>query len=110
MTRIYISYGITKSASTFAWQLIKRIAIGGGLPIATLTSRSKGKNSPVDYIDPLSEENLDLVKEDVGDLPVVIKTHKDVTPAIASGTILTLGTQQTCPSWPRKRASGAAYE
>ena len=83
MSRIYISYGITKSASTFAWQLIKRIAIGGGLPIATLTSRSKGKNSPVDYIDPLSEENLDLVKEDVGDLPVVIKTHGDVTPAIA---------------------------
>jgi putative ABC transport system substrate-binding protein len=29
---------------------------------------------------------------------------------LASGTILTLGTQQTCPSWPRKRASGAAYE
>ena len=83
MTRIYISYGITKSASTFAWQLIKRIAIGGGLPIATLTSRSKGRNSPIDYIDPLSTENLDLVKEDVGDLPVVIKTHGDVTPAAA---------------------------
>jgi hypothetical protein len=83
MTRIYISYGITKSASTFAWQLIKRIAIGGGLPIATLTSRSKGRNSPVDYIDPLSRENLDLVRGDVGNLPVVIKTHGDVTPAAA---------------------------
>ena len=83
MTRIYISYGITKSASTFAWQLIKRTAISGGLPIATLTSKSKGANSPEDYIDPVSEQNLELIREDVGDLPVVIKTHGGVTPSVA---------------------------
>ena len=83
MTRIYISYGITKSASTFAWQLIKRTAIIGGVPIATLTSKSKGANSPEDYIDPVADENLNLIKEDVGDLPVVIKTHGGATPAAA---------------------------
>jgi len=83
MTRIYICYGITKSASTFAWQLIKRIAISGGLPIATLTSKSKGRNSPEDYIDPVSQTNLDLIRSDVGDFPVVIKTHGGVTPAAA---------------------------
>jgi hypothetical protein len=83
MTRIYISYGITKSASTFAWQLIKQTALIGGLPIATLTAKSKGANSPEDYIDPVSEENLNLIQEDVGDLPVVIKTHGGATPAAA---------------------------
>lgn len=83
MTRIYICYGITKSASTFAWQLIKRVAISGGLPIATLTAKSKGANSPEDYIDPVSGEKLRLIKEDVGDLKVVIKTHGGVTPVVA---------------------------
>jgi hypothetical protein len=81
MTRIYICYGITKSASTFAWQLIKRTAISGGLPIATLTLKSKGANSPEDYIDPVSEETIRRIHSDVGDLPVVIKTHGPVTPA-----------------------------
>ena len=67
MTQIYISYGITKSASTFAWQLVKRTAVSGGLPIATLTSKSKGANSPEDYIDPVSEKNFNLISEEVGD-------------------------------------------
>jgi hypothetical protein len=81
MGAIYISYGITKSASTFAWQLIKRIAVSGGLPVATLTAKSKGANSPEDYIDPVSDEKLNLIKAEVGDSPVVIKTHGGVTPA-----------------------------
>ena len=83
MPRIFISYGITKSASTFAWQLIKHVAIAGGLPIATLTAKSKGRNSPEDYVDPVSDENLALVQVEVGGRPVVIKTHGDVTPAVA---------------------------
>ena len=82
MARLYISYGIPKSASTFAWQLIKRIAIRGGLPIATLTAKSKGRNSLEDYIDPVSEEKLQLVRDEVGDAPVVIKTHGGATPAV----------------------------
>lgn len=83
MGAIYISYGITKSASTFAWQLIKRIAINGGMPVATLTAKSKGANSPEDYIDPVSDEKLQLIRAEVGDAPVVIKTHGGVTPAAA---------------------------
>ena len=81
MVDFYISYGLSKSASTFAWQLIKRIAIAGGLPIATLTAKSKGRNSPVDYIARLSGEKLRLVRADVGAAPVVIKTHAAATPA-----------------------------
>ena len=80
---IYISYGITKSASTFAWQLIKSIAIQGGLPVATLTSKSKGVDSPEDYIDPIIDEKLRLIGADVGDAPVVLKTHGYVTPTVA---------------------------
>jgi len=82
MAPIYISYGITKSASTFAWQLIKRIAIVGGLPVATLTTKSKGANTPEDYIDPVSDEAIRAIRSDVGDLPVVIKTHGPVTPTV----------------------------
>ncbi len=97
MTQIYISYGITKSASTFAWQLIKRTAISGGLPIATLTSKSKGANSPEDYIDPVSEKNLNLISEEVGNLPVVIKTHGDATPTAAR--LVAEGTAQVFASY-----------
>jgi hypothetical protein len=61
--------------------LIKRIAIAGGIPVATLTRASKGANSPEDYIDPISDETIGAIRSDVGDLPVVIKTHGPVTPA-----------------------------
>ncbi len=82
--RLIISYGIPKSASTFAWQLIKKTAIAGGLPIATPTFKSKKVNSPEDYIDPLSEENLRLLHADTGAFPVVVKTHGGITPAVAN--------------------------
>jgi hypothetical protein len=81
MHNLYISYGLTKSASTFAWQLIKEIAIQGGLPVAALSIKSKGRNSPEDYIDPVSAEKLELIRQDIGDAPAVIKTHGDATPA-----------------------------
>ncbi|HLY46515.1 MAG TPA: glycosyl transferase family 90 [Stellaceae bacterium] len=81
MARLFISYGIPKSASTFAWQLIKRIALAGGLRVATLSLLSKGRQSPEDYIDPVTDENLQLIRADVGDAPVVIKTHGGPTAA-----------------------------
>lgn len=83
MARIFISYGIPKSASTFAWQLIKHVAIAGGLPVASLTTRSKGRDAPEDYIDPVSAENIRLIEADIGNAPVVIKTHGDATPEAA---------------------------
>lgn len=73
--RILFSYGIPKSASTFAWYLIKTIAISGGISVATLSPRSKGTNSIEDYVDPLSDENLRLVIAEAGDKSVVLKTH-----------------------------------
>ena len=92
MHSLYISYGLTKSASTFAWQLIKEIATQGGLPMATLTIKSKGRNSPEDYIDPVSAEKIALIRDDIGKAPVVIKTHGDATPAaielVSAGTAL----------------------
>jgi hypothetical protein len=79
---LYVSFGMTKSASTFAWQLIKQIAQSAGIPVATLTDKSKGRKTWEDYIDLLSETNLQLIAEDIGDAPVVIKTHGVVTPPI----------------------------
>jgi hypothetical protein len=97
MGTIYISYGITKSASTFAWQLIKRIAIAGGIPVGTLTAKSKGRNSPEDYIESISEETIRAIQSDVGDLPVVIKTHGPATPAAVR--LVTDGKAQTFASY-----------
>jgi hypothetical protein len=82
MGRLYISFGMTKSASTFAWRLIKQIAQTGGLPVATLSVKSKGRQAWEDYVDVLSETNLQLIAEEIGDAPAVIKTHSAVTPAI----------------------------
>lgn len=83
MQTIYISYGITKSASTFAWQLIKRIALAGGLPVATLSRKSKGTNSPHDYIEIVTNERVRSIRLDVGDAPVVVKTHGPPSPVVA---------------------------
>jgi len=53
MTRIYICYGITKSASTFAWQLIKRTAISRGLPIPKCRCPENDPKTRVDILCPL---------------------------------------------------------
>ena len=75
MGKIFICYGIPKSASSFTWQLVKRTATIGGLDVATLTVYSKGKPTPEDAIDPVSGKNLALVQEEIADRCAVIKTH-----------------------------------
>ncbi len=75
MGDIHFSFGIPKTASTFGWALIKRIAILGGLDVRPLTSFAKGGHHREDYIDPVTEETLARVQEEIGDGCAVIKTH-----------------------------------
>ncbi len=79
MGDIIICFGVAKSASSFSWQLVKRIAILGGKDVATLTWRSKGSDAPEDAIDPVSGPNLALVQEEIGARTAVIKTHGAAT-------------------------------
>ena len=79
MGEIIICFGIPKSASSFSWQLVKRIAILGGKDVATLTRHSKGSDAPEDAIDPVSGAKLALVQEEIGTRTAVIKTHGAAT-------------------------------
>ena len=75
MGDIHFSFAIPKTASTFGWALIKRIASLGGLDVRTLSSFSKGGLHPEDYIDPVTEEALARVQKEIGEGCAVIKTH-----------------------------------
>lgn len=68
------------SASIFTWQLVKRIAILGGLSVATLSDEVKGKDTPEDTVDPVSEDRLKLIEEAIGDRCAVVRTHGGMTP------------------------------
>lgn len=72
---IVVSYGMPKSASSFAWMLIKKIAQEGGLDVRDLSANAKGNKSAEDYLTDANEDRQRIIKDEVGDGTVVIKTH-----------------------------------
>jgi hypothetical protein len=72
---IYVSYGVPKSASTFAYVVTEQVLRTAGRRIATLSEAAKGPQSRLNYIDPLSWDAIERVKAEIGERSVVIKTH-----------------------------------
>jgi Sulfotransferase domain len=64
----YISYGVTKSASTFAYQLTEEILRNAGYRPARLATYHN-------YTDPINGAAIESVRSKVGSCPIVIKTH-----------------------------------
>ena len=75
---ITISYGMPKSASTFAWMLLKDFLVATGRPVATLSRAAKGNRSLLDYSVSLDERRLSDMKIEVDRKAVVLKTHSAV--------------------------------
>jgi hypothetical protein len=69
-----------KSASSFAWMLIKYIAQEDGNNSISLSSTAKGIASVEDYLDGSGAANMQLISEEIGDGWCVIKTHADSQP------------------------------
>lgn len=74
--KMIISYGMPKSASTFAWLVIKKICLNSRLDdVVDLSPAAKGNDSVEDYIDGSVKVNAAQITREVGERCCVIKTH-----------------------------------
>ena len=76
---IVISYGMTKSASSFAWLALKEILRRGGARPIDLSSLTRNADSAIDFVDPVDESRLKLVEIEAGGRSAAIKTHGAAT-------------------------------
>lgn len=72
---IVISYGMPKSASTFAWMLLKQILVEAGDPVATLSPDAKNNRSKEDFVLRLEDGQIDKIAAETNGGSVVVKTH-----------------------------------
>ncbi|MCY1669389.1 hypothetical protein [Rhizobium sp. SL86] len=86
---IYICYGLTKSASTFLYQITEEILRCSGGDICRIVR--PGRNIFENYFDRISTNFLERIAAKAGDRHVVLKTHgpldPDVARLIASGEL-----------------------
>lgn len=72
---LIVSYGMPKSASTFAWLIIKDVLVSGGAPVVTLSDAAKGNPAKEDFVERLWPDRLAAIRGEVGDGCAVVKTH-----------------------------------
>jgi len=80
---IYICFGITKSASTFLYQLTEETFRAAGRKPAFLRPPLRSSTSPVNYFDDIDPQLLEAIARAAGGLDVVIKTHQALHPGVA---------------------------
>jgi len=94
---IYFSYGMTKSASSFAYQLVQGIVKGTSMRLLPVPPAIRGNKAPENYVEPLSEDVvgqiLDWLPQDAA---TVIKTHgrprSEVSRMVRGGTAFACAT------------------
>lgn len=89
---IYICYGITKSASTFLYQLTEEVFSVAGRRPRKLGPPYRRKGSLDNYFDVIDEALIDELAGFIGDDDIVLKTHGpprgSVASRIATGSVL----------------------
>ena len=89
---IYICYGITKSASTFLYQLTEETFRAAGRKVTRLGPPFRELDSVENYFNFINDDLLGEIQDFVGDRDVVLKTHgpplKKVGDLVASGQCL----------------------
>ena len=78
---IHICYGITKSASTFLYQLTEEILSGAGRTVCRI--RRPGRSTLENYYDSITIPLLDEIESRARGREVVLKTHGRLDPAVA---------------------------
>ena len=93
---VYICYGITKSASTFLYQLVEEVlSVANRRPL--LLGRPLRLHALVEnYFDEITPGLLFSISKQAGDRDVVLKTHQSVHPDVA--TFIEAGTVLACAS------------
>jgi hypothetical protein len=72
---IYISYGVPKSASTYTYIVTETVLKTAGHSPIALSTATKGRKSPLNYISPVTSADIDQVRSEIGIKSAVIKTH-----------------------------------
>lgn len=89
---IYICYGITKSASTFLYQMTEEVFRAAGRPVTRLGKPFRKADSIENYFNFIDNELLDEIERHTGGQDIVLKTHGpprgDVAERVATGRIL----------------------
>jgi hypothetical protein len=89
---IYICYGITKSASTFLYQLTEEVFRAAGRPVARLGKPFRKLDSVENYFNFIDHELLGEIERHIGGADVVLKTHGpprgDVAALVTAGRVL----------------------
>jgi hypothetical protein len=89
---IYISYGFTKSASTFLYQLIEEVYRAAGRKPARLDPPFRRPLSLDNYVNVIDAKVLQEVVAQANGRDVVLKTHggahPDIVPLVESGDVL----------------------
>ncbi len=81
---IYFSYGVTKSASTLAFQLAREALVQAGFDQPALPAHITGGNKKINAVAHLSQSDVWEVLDQVQTLghPLVLKTHTRPDPAV----------------------------
>ncbi|MGO1120657.1 hypothetical protein ACTL6U_18260 [Rhodovibrionaceae bacterium A322] len=81
---LLISYGITKSGSTLAFELSKAILDQAGHKQLRLDDAFVTAGHKVNFIDSVSEEKIENLIREIGpDRTIAVKTHREFDPALA---------------------------
>ncbi|TQI75638.1 hypothetical protein FHT98_3422 [Bosea sp. AK1] len=89
---IYISYGITKSASTFLYQMTEEVFRAAGRPVVRLGKPFRKADSVENYFNFIDHELLSQIQAQIGDRDIILKTHGpprgNVAQMVAAGEVL----------------------
>jgi hypothetical protein len=80
---IYICFGMTKSASTFLYQLTEETFRAAGRRPARLDPPFRPLRSVENYFDTIDPTLLLAISERIGERDVVLKTHQELYPDVA---------------------------
>ena len=72
---LVLCYGITKSGSTLAFELIKGMLESAGHPQQRLPDEVVNPGHNVNYIQPLTQQRIDNLISAIGDRRIAVKTH-----------------------------------
>lgn len=76
MSYIYFSYGMTKSASSFVYQLQEQIVDLSNYDLVKIPTEIRGNNARENYLEPITDEKIQQILEWLPDNSItVIKTH-----------------------------------
>ncbi|KPF65743.1 hypothetical protein IP69_17205 [Bosea sp. AAP35] len=89
---IYISYGMTKSASTFLYQMTEEVFKASGRPVLRLGEPFRRFDSLENYFNVVDHDLLQRIMQHVGPADIVLKTHgppgHDIVNLVANQEIL----------------------